>query len=117
GESEFTRWGGITDRSQFQVTAEAILAAIKDASLTPEDIDGFASFSNDANDAPLMQVALGVPVLRWTSMVWGGGGGGSSGAIAQACAAIEAGHADTVVVYRGLCQGQTRRFGRFGQGR
>ena len=117
GESEFTRWGGITDCSQFQVTAEAILAAVRDANLDPEDIDGFASFSNDSNEAMLMQVALGVPVVRWTSMVWGGGGGGSTGAVAQACAAIEAGHAETIVVYRGLCQGQTRRFGKFGQGR
>ena len=77
GQSEFTRWGGIADSSQFQITAEAILAALDDAGLTTADVDGFASFSNDTNDAPLMQVALGVPELRWSSMVWGGGGGGS----------------------------------------
>lgn len=117
GQSEFTKWGGIQDRSQFQVTAEAILAAIADAGLTPSDVDGFASFSNDANDAPLMQVALGIPRLRLSGMVWGGGGGGTCGAISLACAAIESGQANTVVVYRGLCQGQGRRFGLFGQGR
>ena len=117
GQSEFTRWGGIQDRSQFQVTAEAIVAALKDAGLGAADVDGFASFSNDANDGPLMQVALGVPQLRWSSMVWGGGGGGSMAAVSQACAAIEAGHAHVVVVYRGLCQGQSRRFGRFAAGR
>src|SRR5690606_35919168 len=42
---------------------------------------------------------------------------GSCGSISMACAAIEAGHANMVVAYRGLCQGQTRRFGKFGQGR
>ncbi len=117
GQTEFTRHGGIMNRSQFQVAAEAILAALEDAGLSPQDVDGFASYSNDSNEAALMQVALGVPQLRWSSMVWGGGGGGSCAAIAQASAAIEAGHANVVVVYRGLCQGQTRRFGRFGEGR
>lgn len=115
GQSEYTRWGGITDRSEFQVTAGAILAAIENAGLRPEYIDGFASYSYDANDAALMQVALGVPELRWSSMVWGGGGGGSIAALSQACAAVESGQAETVVVYRGLCQGQSGRFGQYGQ--
>src|SRR5690606_6241855 len=117
GQSEFTRWGGIMDRSQFQITALAISEALKDAGLTAKDVDGFASFSNDANEGPMMQVALGVPEMRWSSMVWGGGGGGSIAALSQACAAVESGQAEVVVVYRGLCQGQSRRFGRFGQGR
>ena len=117
GESEFTRWGGIMDRSQFQVTAEAIAAAIPDAGMTASAIDGFASFADDANNAPLMQVALGVPRMRWSSMVWGGGGGGSIAALSQACAAVESGQANAVVVYRGLCQGQGRRYGRTYQGR
>jgi len=105
------------DRSQFQITAQAISEALKDAGLTAKDVDGFASFSNDANEGPMMQVALGVPEMRWSSMVWGGGGGGSIAALSQACAAVESGQAEVVVVYRGLCQGQSRRFGRFGQGR
>lgn len=117
GQTEFTRHGGIMNRSQFQVAAEAVLSALADAGLSPEDIDGFASFSNDANEAALMQVTLGVPQLRWSSMVWGGGGGGSCAAMAQATTAVEAGVAEVVVVYRGLCQGQSRRFGRFGEGR
>lgn len=117
GQSEFTKWGGIRDRSQFQVTAEAIVKAVRDAGLDMKDVDGFASFSNDTNEGPMMQVALGIPRLRFSSMVWGGGGGGTSGAISMACAAVEAGHANVVVAYRGLCQGQMRRFGRHGQGR
>ena len=117
GQSEFRRWGGIQDRSQFQVTAEAVLAAIADAGLQPDDIDGFTSFANDANEATAMQVALGIPALRLSAMVWGGGGGGTTGAVSLASAAVEAGHARNVVVYRGLCQGQSRRFGRFVGGR
>lgn len=117
GQSEFTRWGGIMNRSQFQVTAEAIATALKDAGLRGPDVDGFASFSNDQNEGPLMAVALGSRDLRWSSMVWGGGGGGTCGSISQACAALESGQASVVVAYRGLCQGQFRRFGKFGQGR
>ncbi len=117
GQSEYTKWGGIKDRSQFQVTAEAILAALDDAGLRPEDVDGLSSFSNDSNEANLMQVALGIPKLRLASMVWGGAGGGTCGAISLACSAIESGRADVVVAYRGLCQGQGKRFGRHGQGR
>lgn len=112
GQTRFTRWGGITDKSQFQLACEAILASVEDAGLKPRDIDGFASYSNDANEANLMQVALGIPLMRFTGMVWGGGGGGSCGSVALGVAAIRAGQADTVVAYRGLCQGQTRRFGK-----
>lgn len=117
GQSEFTKWGGIQDRSQFQVTAEAILAACADAGIDPSEIDGLTSFSGDANEAPMMQVALGMPRLRLSGMVWGGGGGGTMGSIDLAVSAIAAGQANTVVAYRGLCQGQSRRFGLHGAGR
>ena len=93
GQSEFTKWGGIQDRSQFQVTAEAILAALDDAGLDPSEVDGLTSFSNDANEGPLMQVALGMPRLRLSGMVWGGGGGGTCGSIDLACSAIAVGQA------------------------
>lgn len=112
GETRYTKWGGITDKSQFELACEAILNALADAGLTPADVDGFTSYANDANEANLMQVALGVPVMRYTGMVWGGGGGGSAGAVSLGEAAIRAGQARVVVAYRGLCQGQTRRFGR-----
>lgn len=112
GQSEYTRWGGIQDRSQFRITAEAIVAAAQDAGLPVSAIDGLTSFSNDSNEGPVMQAALGIPELRWSAMVWGGGGGGSCGAISLACAAVESGQAEVVVAYRGLCQGQGRRFGR-----
>lgn len=112
GQSEYTRWGGIQGRSQFRITAEAIVAAAQDAGLPVSAIDGLTSFSNDSNEGPVMQAALGIPELRWSAMVWGGGGGGSCGAISLACAAVESGQAEVVVAYRGLCQGQGRRFGR-----
>ena len=57
--------------------------------------------------------ALGITDLKFSNMQWGGGGGGGSGAIGNAAAAIHAGLADCIVVYRALAQGQ---FACFGQG-
>ena len=98
--------------SEFQLACEAILNAVADAGIKATDLDGFASYSNDRNDAARLATALGLPHYAWASMVWGGGGGGGSGAVAQAAAAVAAGYAKYVVVFRALAQGQ---FGRFGQ--
>src|SRR5205807_7181148 len=114
GETEYRPWGGITDRSEFQLACEAILAASADAGLSPHELDGFASYANDRNDAPRLAAALGCAELRFSGMVWDGGGGGVCAAVAHAAHAIHAGAASTVVVVRALCQGQFGRFGRIG---
>ncbi len=114
GETEYRPWGGITDRSEFQLACEAILAASADAGLSPHDLDGFASYANDRNDAPRLAAALGCAELRFSGMVWDGGGGGVCAAVAHAAHAIHAGAASAVAVVRALCQGQFGRFGRIG---
>ncbi len=91
---------------------KAILAACADAGVDARDIDGFASYSNDRSDPVRLAAALGTHRLRSSTMQWGGGGGGCCAAAANGAAAIHAGMAECVVVYRGLAQGQ---FGRFGQ--
>jgi acetyl-CoA acetyltransferase len=98
---------------EFVLALKAILNACEDAGIDPTDIDGFASYSDDRNNPTRLAAALGTKELRFSNMQWGGGGGGGSGAIANASAAINAGMADTVVVFRALAQGQ---FARFGQG-
>lgn len=110
GESDYYKHGESPD-PEFVLTIKAILAAARDAAVDPKSIDGFVSFSDDRNSSLRVASALGVREMRWSTMQWGGGGGGSSGAVQQAAAAIAAGFAETVVVYRGLAQGQ---FGRFG---
>jgi acetyl-CoA acetyltransferase len=113
GETEFTKWGQIA-RSEFQLACEAIIKAVDDAGLSMDQIDGVASYAMDRNDPVALQAALGFPQLRFSNMQWGGGGGGGSGAVQNAAAAIYAGLANYVVVFRSLAQGQ---FGRFGQSR
>lgn len=114
GETTYTRWGRMAERGEWSLACEAVLNAIADAGLEVEQIDGLASFSNDTNVPWLMQQALGLPQLRFTSMVWGGGGSGSCGAVAHAAAAVEAGQADYVAVFRSLCQGPGHRYGQAG---
>jgi acetyl-CoA acetyltransferase len=99
--------------AEFKLALDAIVGACEDAGMHPRDIDGFASFSHDRSDPSQLAAALGCRELRFANMQWGGGGGGGSAAIANAAAAINAGLAECVVVFRALAQGQ---FGRFGQG-
>jgi acetyl-CoA acetyltransferase len=111
GETRYYKRGA-APVSEFRLALEAVVRACEDAGISPHQIDGFASYSNDRNDSVRMATALGLPELRFSNMFWGGGGGGGSGAIGNAAAAIAAGYANYVVVYRALAQGQ---FGRFGQ--
>lgn len=113
GETRYAKWGGITDASEHRLALEAILAAVADAGLSVDDVDGLASFANDRNEAIFLAVDLGLPELRFANMVWLPGGGGACAAVGDAALAVETGQAEVVVVYRSLCQGQ---FGRFGQG-
>ncbi len=112
GETEYYKRGQAPE-AELVLTLRAILRAAEDAGIDPREIDGFASYSNDRNEPSRLAAALGLPELRFSNMQWGGGGGGGSAAVANAAAAIHAGLADCVVVYRGLAQGQ---FGRFGAG-
>jgi len=104
---------GTAPVSEFRLACEAIIKAADDAGIKVTDIDGFASYADDRNDASRLATALGIPHLGFANMFWGGGGGGGSGAVANAAAGIAAGYAKNVVVFRALAQGQ---FGRFGQG-
>jgi acetyl-CoA acetyltransferase len=112
GETRYAKWGGITDASEYQLAVSAILAALADAGMTAEDVDGLASFAEDRNDATFVAADLGIPELRYASLSWLPGGGGACAAVANAAMAVETGAAEVVVVYRALCQGQFRRFGR-----
>ncbi len=112
GETPYYKRGQSPD-AEFKLALQAVVTACASAGISPKEVDGFASFSNDRSDASRLAAALGIKDLRHASMQWGGGGGGGSGAIANGAAAIATGQAECVVVFRALAQGQ---FGRFGQG-
>jgi acetyl-CoA acetyltransferase len=110
GETQYYRHGKSPD-SEFKMALKAILAACSDAHLDPTEIEGICSFSNDRCDPSRLAAALGMKTLRSTVMQWGGGGGGCAAAVANGAAAIHAGLADCVVIYRSLAQGEQGRFG------
>ena len=112
GETSYAKWGGITDKSEYELALDAVLGAVADAGLEMDDVDGLASFAEDRNDATFVAADLGLPELRYAAMSWLPGGGGACAAVAGAVAAVDSGTAEVVVVYRSLCQGQFRRFGR-----
>src|SRR2546429_7866790 len=110
GETAYYKHGRAPE-SEFALALRAILSACEDAGIDPRQVDGFASYSNDRNDPSRLAAALGLPELRFSNMQWGGGGGGAWAAVGNAAAAIAAGYADCVVVFRALAQGQFQRFG------
>jgi acetyl-CoA acetyltransferase len=113
GETTYYKHGQ-SPESEFKLALRAIVNACQDASISPHDIDGFASYGNDRSDAPRLAAALGVKEFRFSNMFWGGGGGGVCGAVGNAAAAVATGMADCVVAFRSLAQGQYQRYGRSG---
>jgi len=108
GQTEFSKLAG---RSETRLAAEAILAALGDAGLTPADVDGLVSYTIDPVEETELVRAIGSPQIRWSSRV-PYGGGGSQGVLLHAAAAVSAGVADVVVAYRAIKARSGSRFGR-----
>ena len=96
GAAETTRLGKVPDLSQIQLHADAALNTLADAGLAAKDIDGVAT----AGESPVaIAHYLGI-APRWVD---GSSVGGCSFMlhVRHAVAAIEAGHASTVLVTHG----------------
>ena len=97
----------------WDLAIEAILAALADAGLEPADVDGMCRFAPpfEPVSEPQLVRALGIHELRFFAE--SPLGGEALGAVlAHAAAAVTAGLARTVVVYRALSQSKGGRFGR-----
>ena len=68
----------------------------------------------DRNEPVRLSAALGMGDLAFTAQTFGGGGNGAGAAVTLADAAITAGYARCVVVFRSLAQGQFDRYGQAG---
>lgn len=111
GETEFSVDAG---RPELTLATEAAIAALADAGMTPADVDGMVCFAMDEAQHVELAQSLGIRDLSWFGEIAGGGGAGAA-CVAHACAAVAAGMAETVLVYRAV----RARSGawRFGQGR
>ena len=72
GQTEFSKAAG---RSETQLAAEAIRAALADAGLTPADVDGLVSYTIDPVEETELVRTLGFPEIHFSSRVPYGGGG------------------------------------------
>jgi acetyl-CoA acetyltransferase len=107
GATEFSKASG---RSELQLSAEATLAALADAGLTPADVDGLVTFTMDTSSEVALAREVGVPELRFFSRV-NYGGGAACATVLHAAMAVATGQADVVVCYRGFNERSGSRFG------
>ncbi len=111
GLTPYGRRGEFFEIPQVDQIRGALDLALEESGLALTDIDGFASYSADANDPGLLAPSLGIPNVNFSNMVFGGGGGGTCAAVANAAAAIHAGLANVVMVFKIITQPPHARFG------
>lgn len=99
GCTEYSKDSGV---STLTLASRAIMAALEDAGLDADAVDGVATFRVGDSVLPaVLTQALGVRDPRWYLDQFGGGSV-SHAIVGQAALAIHAGIADTVVCYRAL---------------
>jgi acetyl-CoA acetyltransferase len=113
GATEFSKDSG---RSELQLACEAVRAALTDAGLSPQDVDGMAVFAMDTNPEIDVARSLGIPELRFFSRVTYGGGAACA-VLQQAALAVDAGICEVVDIYRAFNERSGLRFGQGTGGR
>ncbi|NUR88848.1 MAG: acetyl-CoA acetyltransferase [Nonomuraea sp.] len=99
GYTPFSKDSGV---STLTLACRAILQALEDAGLTPDDVDGIATHRVGDSAAPsVVGPALGITEPTWYLDQFGGGSV-SHAVVAQAALAVAAGMAETVVCYRAI---------------
>ena len=107
GATEFSKDSG---RSEWRLACEATLAALADAQIPVEEVDGFALFTMETNPEIAVARALGIPEVTFFSRI-PHGGGGACAPVQQAALAVASGVAEVVVVYRAFNERSGHRFG------
>ena len=107
GHTEFSRKSG---RSTLTLAVEATLAAVGDAGLPVTDVDGIVRCDLDDVQCHDLADALGLPTLSYFG-TGGTAGTAPCGMVGQAAAAVMAGLANTVVVFRSINGRSGTRFG------
>lgn len=107
GQTEFSKDSG---RSELQLAAEASLAALNDAGLTVADVDGMVTYTLDSTGEFELIRNLGIKELRYYSRA-PYGGAATCAVVLHAAAAVAAGAANVVLIYRAFNERSGRRFG------
>ncbi|GAA3385167.1 lipid-transfer protein [Cryptosporangium minutisporangium] len=107
GATDFSKDSG---RSELKLAVQAVRAALDDAGLSPADVDGMVSFTQDTNTEIAVARELGVPELSFFSRIHYGGGAACA-TVQQAAMAVATGVAEVVVCYRAFNERSGHRFG------
>ena len=107
GATPYYRRARSLPQTTSDLAIKAILAAVADAGLGIDDVDGFALYGGAFIDVSLIAQILGIPEVRFTAGLTGGGGG-AAGSIGLAAAAVASGMADVVVSVLTLQQANMR---------
>jgi len=107
GATDFSKHSG---RSELRLAAEAVGAALADAGLSPQDVDGLVTFTMDTNMEVAVARAVGIPELTYFSRIHYGGGAACS-TVQQAAMAVATGVCEVAVAYRAFNERSGRRFG------
>jgi acetyl-CoA acetyltransferase len=102
GRTDYWKRGQSYPETEMSMACTAILAALDDAGLAVEDLDGFAIYSNSCDPASVA-AQLGVPEVRFAASLTSGGGG-AAGSLGLAAAAIDSGMATCCVSLMSLQQ-------------
>ena len=108
GETDYSRDSG---RSELTLALQAIQAALADAGIAPDEVDGLMRWSVDTSAESEVAANLGLSNLSWFGEISQAGNVGAA-LVTAAAAAIHAGLASVVVVYRGVNGRSGRRYGR-----
>jgi acetyl-CoA acetyltransferase len=107
GATEFSKKSG---RSELQLAAEAVRAALDDCGLEPHDVDGLCTFTMDTNGEIEVARTVGMGELTFFSRIHYGGGAACA-VLHQAAMAVSSGAAEVVVIYRAFNERSGHRFG------
>ncbi|CAN5328099.1 lipid-transfer protein [soil metagenome] len=110
GATEFSKDSG---RTEIRLTLEAALAALADAGIAPEEVDGISTYSMDNNPEADVHRMLGGRALKFFSRI-DYGGGAACAPVMQAAMAVATGVADVVLCYRAMNERSWYRFGQAG---
>ncbi len=109
-------WTGVTKssgRSEGDLALEACLLAIRDAGLTPDDVDGIATYPGGmigSVSATYVLSGLGMKNVRWYCDANGHGPAAMTGVV-EGALAVASGLCDTVVAFRSMTRPRTHGAG------
>jgi acetyl-CoA acetyltransferase len=107
GATEFSKNSG---RTEIRLALEAALAALADAGIAPEEVDGISTYTMDNNPEADVHRLLGGKTLKFFSRI-DYGGGAACAPVMQAAMAVATGAAEVVLCYRAMNERSWYRFG------